>query len=294
MKCPKCGEDCNSGAGFCDACGCDLRESMKKEPRGAKVYSGEENDYFEFKDLQSQDGKRPSKTVKRRKKGEVVSIVITVTLLAIIVLAGIFIYQTLHKEPYEKKLDEIADLINNRTANIDKYGEVFLPDYIWKDFMLLAEAEYEESGKNPWDMKTDYNIQLKSAMDILDDTLGSGYRVEFKVTNARKLGEAELYEIEDSYTQVSQVINVFTESGDMLKDEGKVKSYEAYQKLIDDFTKIEFEEGYELDVVTLMTVGEEETESTGKIMMVKTGDKWMVDFMHNIDELSSLMNHYIH
>lgn len=294
MKCPKCGEECNSGVWFCDACGCNLKDFIKDHAGGSKLYSGEEQNYFEYQELQSDhDGKR-TKEKKKKTKGSFVNVILTVSLLAIVVLVGIFVYQAVHKPDYEKQLDKVIALVNEHSANLQEYGENIFPEKIWKEFVELVNTQYVEEGRNPDDEWREANIQMKAVIDELESAYGTDYKYEVEIKNERKLGKDELSDIEEFYVQLSQLVNAFGKSGEALKDAGMMKSYEKYQTLIKALSEVKCKEGYELEVTYRLDQDGEESESTETLYMVLVDEQWVFGFKENIMErLNTFLAQYM-
>lgn len=296
MKCPKCGEEYGGGVWFCDACGCDLRDQNQKGETGSKVYSGEENNYFEYQELQPLDKKK--KKIPKTKgdiKTRLVSMLLLFTALAVVGLAGFFVYQKVHMTAYVKQVDRMVSLVNDRTTDVEDYGTLMFPKKIWQDMIALSKAQYEDANKDSSQWEKDANMQMKTSFDSMENMLGEEFKLDYEVVSERKLGGVELETIEKSYTKVSRLLNLFLDSEDVLKDQGKVKTYEAYEKLVNDFTKMDFTEGYELEVkFTLKNASDDKNSSQNvKLIVVKADGKWMIDFMHYIDALEEYLNQYL-
>lgn len=290
MNCPKCGEDLNNDAKYCNACGCIIEQHEKDVLASTKVFTGagKEDESFRVRPTNLNVGKKQAK--KQKKKGRLVSLLITVAMLLILALAGIFVYQRVYEKPYERAVGKMLKLFNDRSTNMDEYLKVLFPDKIHKDVNAIIKADCEETGKSYATAKADINKQLDIVMETYEDQWGEDFKFEYDIQNVRKLNDDELADIKRSYKSASQLINLFSESGESLKDQGKIEAYEAYNKLVEDFSSMEFDEGYELEVEITMenSDSDKDLEGTNKIYVVKTGDKWMIDFMHYLNALSDL------
>lgn len=293
MRCPKCGEEYGEGVLFCEACGCDLRRRSDSKQHGSNVYSGEQKNYFEYQQLQPL--KEKTGKTKADKKNRFVSVLLMLATLLVVGLAGFFVYSRVHLSDYEKQIDRLVSLINERTSSISDYGELLFPETIWKDMEALGRAQYEDTGRDSSEWEKDANIQMKSCMDYLESVLGNDFQLEYSVVSERKLGREELQDISDSYTKVSQLLNLVGESDTVLKDKGMIKSYEAYGKLVGDFVGMKFSEGYELEVKLTCdsSSGSKNDENSAKLILVRADGKWMIDYMHYIDKLESILGNII-
>lgn len=288
MECPKCGEQLYTGAEFCDACGCDLSQQKAGTTREAKFYSGSTEDSFAYQPMTPLEPMRRKK--KKDKKGMIVSLILIFAMFLVFGLVGSFVYRNVHKTPYEKRIVKLVDLMNGDINTYEDCLEALFPKFICDDFDALMKAQCEDDGldyeETMREANTTFNTTLKDAMAKSNGNVE--YSVSFK--KERKLGKEELKDVEDSYTTASQILNTFTTMGESYKAQNKVKTYEAYMKLIDDFTKVEFEEGYELDVEFMAKdeVSGEKTKEEATFIVVKVNGEWMIDFMHHLDKLSGL------
>lgn len=289
MQCPKCGEKLYELAEYCDACGCDLKQERAAVTKETKAYSGGViDDSFTYQSVNSFDTSQKRK--KWDKKGIVISALLIVAMLVVFGLIGNFVYRSVYKTPYEKRVENLTVLMNGKITTYEECLEALFPEFICEDLDALMKAQceddeldYEETMR---ETNTAFNSALKSAMAETNDNYE--YSVSFK--KERKLGHEELKDVEDSYTTASQIMNTLTTTGEAYKADNKVKTYEAYMKLIDDFTNVEFEEGYELEVELTAedSTNGEKTKQEMTFIVVKIKGEWMIDFMHYLDKLSAL------
>lgn len=290
MICPKCGEELHEDAKFCDACGCSIEQQGNNILNSTKVFTGmgEQDETFQVQSTSLDMEKKRAK--KNKKKGGLVSFLIVVAMVAVLGLAGVFVYQMVYEKPYERAIGEMFSPLNERSITLDTYLESLFPSIICKDIDDIIKAYCEETGMSYAKVVAELNKQIGKTMDEFEDRWGSDFKFDYDVIDERKLSSEELEEVSDAYKNVSQLISQYSTSGDTLKDEGKMKSYEAYNKLLEDFSNMEFEEGYELEVELSMenVKGKDDTEQKTSLYVVKTDGKWMVDLMHYLNQLGDL------
>lgn len=290
MICPKCGEELHEDAKFCDACGCSIEQQGNNILNSTKVFTGmgEQDETFQVQSTSLEMEKKRAK--KNKKKGGLVSFLIVVAMVAVLGLAGVFVYQMVYEKPYERAIGEMFSPLNERSITLDTYLESLFPSIICKDIDDIIKAYCEETGMSYAKVVAELNKQIGKTMDEFEDRWGSDFKFDYDVIDERKLSSEELEEVSDAYKNVSQLFSQYSTSGDTLKDEGKMKSYEAYNKLLEDFSNMEFEEGYELEVELSMenVKGKDDTEQKTSLYVVKTDGKWMVDLMHYLNQLGDL------
>ena len=277
-------------AKFCDACGCSIEQQGNNILNSTKVFTGmgEQDETFQVQSTSLEMEKKRAK--KNKKKGGLVSFLIVVAMVAVLGLAGVFVYQMVYEKPYERAIGEMFSPLNERSITLDTYLESLFPSIICKDIDDIIKAYCEETGMSYAKVVAELNKQIGKTMDEFEDRWGSDFKFDYDVIDERKLSSEELEEVSDAYKNVSQLFSQYSTSGDTLKDEGKMKSYEAYNKLLEDFSNMEFEEGYELEVELSMenVKGKDDTEQKTSLYVVKTDGKWMVDLMHYLNQLGDL------
>lgn len=290
MECPKCGEKLYDMAEFCDACGCDLRQHRSKRTQEVKVYSGEEQGFVEFQSGTPLDAGHVKKK-KRDKKSIAISLVLVISLILVFVVVGAFVHRNTYTPPYEKKVADLMDLMNGEITTLEGFMEALFPKFFCEDYEALMKAQCEDEGLDYEEEIRDANTSITSKVENVLRDNGLNYEFSYHIKSERRLGEAELKDISESYTTASQILNVLTTTGEAYKAENKIKTYEAYMKLIEDLSTVECTDGYEMDIefVAENHNGEEESSERVKIIVVKIQGDWMIDFMHYKDELSTML-----
>lgn len=292
MNCPKCGEELHNDAKYCDACGCSIEQKDNDILHSTKVFTGmgEQDETFHVQSTTLEMEQKRLKKKKKEKKGGVVSLLIIMAMVLALGIAGVFVYRALYEKPYERAVGKMLALLNDRSTSLDDYLKTLLPDKICKDIDEIIKADSEETGRGYEKEKADINKSLNSVMDKYESQWGDDFKFDYDVIDERKLSSDELADVSEAYANMSQLANQFSLSGDSLSDEGRIKSYEAYNKLIEDFENIEFEEGYELEVEITMSSSssKQDSEERTKLYVVKTDGKWIIDFMHYLNELGNM------
>lgn len=284
MECPKCGENLRDWVDYCDACGCDLKEYNARGIAETRVYSGDDDGFIEYRPMAPVANQRLKK--KKDKKGAIISWMLVLSMLLVFFLVGAYVYRNVHKTPYEKKIGDLLDIVNGEVTTVEDFMKALFPEVIREDYYNILSAQWELEGKDYDEAMKDANITFSDRLENLVDQ--KDYEFSYKVITERKLGEAELTDMEAAYTTASQIINVLSASGEQYKAESKIPVYEAYMKLIEDLTTLEFSQGYELEVEFIVenkSSGEKDTETTD-IYVVKVDGEWMIDFVHDIDKIS--------
>lgn len=291
MECPKCGEKLRDFDEFCSACGCDLKQVGSEVKTEAKFYSGDRENSFEYQSVPQWDANK-RRTKKKDKKSIAVSALLTVTVIFVFGIVGLFVYRQVHKTPYEKKVYDLVALLNREVTTVDGCMKALFPQFICKDFEALMKTQCEEQGLDYEEQMIEANKSFNSQLEQTLEDKNMDYQYSYDVRKEKKLGDAELKDISESYTTASQILNVLTSTGETYKNDNKIKTYEAYMKLIEDFTTVEFTEGYELEVefTALDESTDKEKEETMDVVVVKVDGEWMIDFVHYVDRFSNLFS----
>lgn len=289
MVCPKCGEELPYSARFCDACGTQIEQNTKKDNAGAKIYGGGTS-YVDFSAAVPEERKLAAG--KKDHKGKAITIVLFLSIFVILCLVGWYVYRHVYKTAYEKCLYDAVQLINNQENSYDTWMETLFPEYIRKDNTKFEKAVCQDEAKDYNEYVTERNSSFISTMDQMYDAMGD-IQISYEIKNHRKLGQDELKEIHKYYQNFTGFINLLTEkSGQDYKSENKIHAYEAYNKLVEDFAKLDVKEAYEMEVEFKISNEDDEKETVQNVTLrvIEVKGKWMLDYAYSFSKLQDAIS----
>ncbi len=211
MFCEKCGTPNMDGVKFCKNCGAQFEENETVQPYSMPA---------------------PAPKPKKRKVGIIVGVAVVVVAA---ILLGFFL---LGGRSYEETIQKYVD------AQFQADAETIIS--LMPEKMLTYALK--EDGRNPDDLPylvDDLGEELKEKMDYFDQALGEGWKVSYKILDAKDVMDSKLASIREAYR-----------AADVKVSEAKTVEVE----------------------LTITAYGMESSD-TMQISLVKVGRSWYLDVM---------------
>lgn len=220
------------------------------------------------------------------KQSKIIGLAIVGVAAIVVIVLLVLLIKALFGGSYKSRLDDAADLVNDRCTELDDYVEIALPGFVadaYYDLMDIAEDEGEDDLEDALDNAKD---ALEDMYDELEDEYGKDFEVSYEIKKEKELDDDDLEDIEDTYKDLADEIPLddledeLDSAGDAAED-----LYNVVEDLVDELKDVNISAGYKVDL-ELTIEGEDDDDSQDiTVTFVKMNGDWTIDYSEYMSTL---------
>jgi len=235
MYCKFCGKELPDQAKFCNVCG-------GKQDHAENITTNNiTNNVTEYYTKQPTP---PTKSLSKIKY-------IALGAVALVVILLVFLFT---KSSYKDPLNQIVKNANKQKTDVTSYLEVFAPDFLMDTYhdgvKLIKDIDADSYDEGI----TEIEDGIEEFHTMLEDSLGEGYKINYKIDDKEKIKKDDLKDIQDTWRDLGDQLEVLEDSLDLLFAYSDVSSSQQKKiktilnDLSKNMSKVKINAGYEMTV----------------------------------------------